>query len=312
MVATRNNFSQNGTNMRNLDLDLLRTFVVIVDCETFTVAAQHLHRTQSAVTQQMQRLESQVGAPVFEREGRHKRLTTHGMRLLKYARQILMINDEALRALNTDDLDGNLRIGAPLDVADTILPVVLTSIARWSPHLKLEIHVGRSPFLMDALKRDEIDLTISTRHDPAFDGVILRHSPTVWLCSADYHHDRSQPLPLILADELSIFRKIALTALEEAGVPWRINYLAPSLLGIKAALRSGLGVTARSIELLGPDMRVLGIADGLPVLPDAHYSLWKQRNPIKPQTSLVYEMLRNTLSLATGKLEHPHSLPLRR
>ncbi len=300
MMDALNSLFEGGAGMKNLDLDLLRTFVSVVGCETFTVAAQRLHKTQSAITQQMQRLEHQIGAPLFMREGRVKRLTTHGMRLLKYARQLLIINDEAVRALSDDNLAGSLSIGAPMDVADTILPVVLTSIARWSANLKLEIHVGRSPFLMEALKRDEIDLTISTRNDPELDGVILRYSPTVWLCSADYVHDRSQPVPLILADERSIFRKIALTALEEAKVPWRINYLAPSLVGIKAALRGGLGITARSIELLGPDMRVLGIADGLPALPDAKYSLWKKRNPIKPQAELVYELLCNTLSLPSG------------
>ena len=65
-------------------------------------------------------------------------------------------------------------------------------------------------------------------------------------------------------------------------MPWRAAYLAPSLIGIKAAIRAGLGVTARSIDLLGADMRVLGDKDGLPRLPDVTYYLWARPNAVNP------------------------------
>ena len=142
-------------------------------------------------------------------------LSSHGRRLVEYARHILAINDEALRALQDGPLEGDLRLGAPLDVADTILPTLLMHIARSAPRVKLEIRTDRSPFLMDALRAGEIDLTISTRFDQDFEGVALRTSPTVWLASADYVHDPHAPVPLVLADEPSIFRRLALNALEQ-------------------------------------------------------------------------------------------------
>ncbi|TXI90480.1 MAG: LysR family transcriptional regulator, partial [Cupriavidus sp.] len=185
--------------MRNLDLDLLRTLVAIADHDTFGAAAETVQRTQSAVTQQMQRLEEQLGLTLFERQGRGKQLTRHGKKLLEYARQLLTINDEALRMLREGDLTGSLRIGAPHDVADTILPVLLSHIARSSPALRLEIHVGRSPFLMDSLRRGEIDLTVSTREDNTLEGIVLRTTPTIWVCSADFVYERGTPVPLILA-----------------------------------------------------------------------------------------------------------------
>ena len=74
-------------------------------------------------------------------------------------------------------------------------------------------------------------------------GFAVRTSPTVWICAAGYVYKKSAPLPLILADEPSIFRKIALDALERANHKnWHINYLAPTLVGIKAAVRAGLGI----------------------------------------------------------------------
>lgn len=281
--------------MRNLDLDLLRTLVAIADQETFGAAAQAVQRTQSAVTQQMQRLEEQLGLTLFERQGRTKLLTRHGKKLLEYARQLLTLNDEALRVLREGDLTGSLRIGAPHDVADTVLPVLLSHIARSSPALRLEIHVGRSPFLMESLRRGEIDLTVSTREDAALEGIALRTTPTIWLCAADFVYEPGTPVPLILADEPSLFRKLSLEALTQAGVPWRIAYLAPSLIGIKAALRGGLGVTARSIELLAPDMRILSENDGLPRLPDVTYYLWARPNAVNPVARQVFSMLKTAL-----------------
>ncbi|MYZ43504.1 LysR substrate-binding domain-containing protein [Schauerella aestuarii] len=286
--------------MRNLDLDLLRTFVVVARTGTFSEAAVKLHKTQSAITQQMQRLEAVFDRPLFEKHGRNKRLSSHGTRLVDYAQHMLAINDEALRALQDIQLEGVLRVGAPLDVADTILPTLLTHIARSTPRVKLEIRAERSPFLMDALRAGELDLTISTRFEQAFEGVVLRTSPTVWLCSASYVHDPTVPVPLILADEPSIFRRLALTALEQSRTPWHINYLAPNLIGIKAAVRAGLGVTARSIELLGPDMRVLGEADGLPDLPDVPYFLWMRPDIINPVTRYIYELLKTNMGLNQG------------
>ena len=81
---------------------------------------------------------------------------------------------------------------------------------------------------------------ISTRSDPNLEGFALRTSPVWWICSAQYIHSPSEPLPLILVDEPSIYRRYALEALERANIPWRQAYLASNLIGIKAATRAGL------------------------------------------------------------------------
>jgi DNA-binding transcriptional LysR family regulator len=279
--------------MKNLDLDLLRTLVTIEKTNTFSGAAEALFKTQSAITQQMQRLETQFGCTLFVKKGRRRILTPQGRQLADYGRRLLAINDEALRTVGQKQMEGEIRVGAPLDVADTILPPVLTHIARHAPKVRLEIRVDRSPFLMEALASGDIDLSISTRKDPALNGFALRTSPTVWICAAGYVYNKRSPLPLILADEPSIFRKIALQALEQTTLTWHINYLAPTLVGIKAAVRAGLGVTARSTEFLGADMRVLGEAEGLPPLPPMTYWLWARKDTFSPLTLHVYEMLKD-------------------
>ena len=285
------------STLPTLDLELLRTFIAVVDHHSFAEAGTQLNRTQSSVTQHMQRLEQQVGVNLFEKQGRQKRLTEAGLQLLRHARQMLSMNDEALSSLRENSLSGVLRIGSPHDIADTILPPILSHIARSAPRLRLEIDVGRSPFLMEDLHRGKVDMVISTREDPNLEGFALRTSPVWWICSAQYLHNPSDPLPLILVDEPSIYRRYALEALERANIPWRQAYLASNLIGIKAATRAGLGVTARSMEMLGPDMRVLGETDGLPRLPDVTYHLWIRPNTVNPLVRRAYQLIRSRQGL---------------
>lgn len=285
--------------MKNLDIALLRTLVTIKNSNTFSEAGDKLSKTQSAITQQMQRLETQIGYPLFSKQGRTRVLTPHGLQLAEYGQRLLAINDEAIRNIGQQQMEGEIRLGAPLDIADTILPTVLTHIARYAPKVRLEIRVDRSPFLMQALLSGDIDLSISTRTSAELQGFVLRTSPSAWICAADYIHNKRAPLPLILADELSIFRKIALDALAQTKLKWHLNYLAPTLVGIKAAIRAGLGVTARSVEFLGPDMRVLGDAEGLPPLPPVTYHLWTRSDTISPLTLHIYDMLKNQFEQKT-------------
>jgi DNA-binding transcriptional LysR family regulator len=280
---------------QTLDLELLRSFVAVADAGSFAAAGVRTGRTQSAITQQMQKLEAQVGVSLLQKEGRNKLLTEQGRQLLRYARELLALNDDALRSISEHSLTGSLRIGAPHDIADTLLPPVLSHIARFAPELRLEINVARSPFLMDALNRGELDLTISTRHDPALHSVVLRTAPTLWICAAQFVPSPHQPLPLVLIDEPSIFRKLALEALDAQGIPWRVAYRSSSLIGIKAAIRAGLGVTARTPELMTPDLRILGPSEGLPSLPEVTYYLLMRSNALNPLVSQVFDLIVSRL-----------------
>lgn len=284
--------------MNTLDLELLRTLSAIDTHEGFAAAGVQMGKTQSAVTQQMQRLEEQIGHPLFEKQGRSKRLTAHGHKLLTYGRHLLAINDEALRNLQQGQLEGLLRIGAPHDTADAILPPLLAEIARNAPMLQLEIHVGRSPFLMESLRRGELDMAISNRVETALEGVVLRASPTVWLCGAGYVHDPARPVPLIMADGPSIFRQLGHEALDAAGIAWTARCTSTSLVGIRAALRAGLGVTARGVEQLDAGLRVLGVADGMPPMPDLIYRLHIRSHVLNPVTRRVFDDLKNRLRLS--------------
>lgn len=281
--------------MRHLDLSLLRTFVAICDESNFARAALKVHKSQPAISQQMRRLEEELQVPLFFKQGRQKQLTPAGIRLAEYARRLLALHDELWSTLHDQELSGPVRIGAPADIADTVLPGILQRFARANPRLSMAIHVGRSPDLMDMLFAGELDLTISTRQAEGREHLLLRSSPVVWIAASDYRLDENAPLPLVLADEPSIFRRVALEALKHAGRSYKESYVAPNLAGIKAGVRAGLGITARSVEMVTPEFRVLGERQGLPPLPDMNFYLYlRDDNPGEAATKL-YQLIASQI-----------------
>ncbi|HBL9017146.1 TPA: transcriptional regulator LrhA [Enterobacter hormaechei] len=277
----------------NLDLDLLRTFVAVADLNTFAAAAAAVCRTQSAVSQQMQRLEQLVGKELFARHGRNKLLTEHGIQLLGYVRKILRFNDEACMSLMFSNLQGVLTLGASDESADTILPFLLNRISSVYPKLALDVSVKRNAFMVEMLKENEVDLVVTTHRPGQFDSLTLRTSPTHWYCAAEYVLQKGEPIPLVLLDDPSPFRDMVLAALNEASIPWRLAYVASTLPAVRAAVKAGLGVTARPVEMMSPDLRVLGQSEGLPSLPDTEYLLCHNAASNNELAKVVFEAMEN-------------------
>lgn len=275
----------------NLETDLLRTFVAIAEEGGFSAAARRVFRTQSAVSQQMRRLEEALGQQLFEKVGRQRRLNEAGQNLLTYARQIVALNDQAVVTVNSSQQSGEVRVGAPHDIADSILPRFLSTFARSNPRVHVMLTVDRSPNLMPLLEDGRLDMTLTTRHSERFQGRLLRTSPTVWIAAASFELDRRQPVPLVLADEPSIFRRMALNALDQRGVPHIERYTCPSLSGIHVALNAGLGVTARTPEMLKPDLKVLGEREGLPPLPDVNFYIYRSNVALSQAANALFEQI---------------------
>lgn len=282
-----------------LDIDALRTFVSVVDHGSFAAAADRVNRTQAAVTQRIQRLESGIGRPLFRKVGRAKRLTEDGVALLDYARRILSLHDEACASLIGTKVTGQIRLGSPDDATETILPGLLRRFSTIFPDVRVVIQIARSAFLMQSLKQGEIDLAISTREDVSHPRLRLRTAPTVWLAAADFKVPRNEPIPLVMHDEPSLYRSIALDALERAHIPHRLNHISASLSGIRAAVRAGLGITARSIETIEPAFRVLGGTDGLPPLPDVSMYLYLASLNSHPTARRLFDILQDSFGEKT-------------
>ena len=100
---------------RDLEIDLLRSFVAVAAYKNFTKAAQSVGRTQSAVSHQIKRLEETVGKRLFERSRSAVTITLTGEALLVYANRILAANNAALSHIQRPTAEGLVRIGSPDD-----------------------------------------------------------------------------------------------------------------------------------------------------------------------------------------------------
>src|SRR3569623_2015164 len=158
-----------------LDIELLRSFVSVVDAGGFTRAGERVHRTQATVSQQIKRLEDDIGQVLLHRDGKNLRPTEAGERLLSYARRLLSLAEEARDVLSQPDSEGAIRLGIPEDFAAYRLAKLLGAFARSHPGLRLDVRADQSKHLARDLDRGEIDLALYTRVVGVF-GVFV-----VWL-----------------------------------------------------------------------------------------------------------------------------------
>lgn len=280
----------------NLDLDLIRTFVAISEAQNFTKAGRRLGRSQSAVSLQMRRLEDQLGASLLSRDPRHVTLTEAGEAFLPQARRLLRLNDEILAAVRGDDVEGEVRLGAPEDFATLHLPSILGEFTRAHPKVVLTVTCDLTLHLLEQLRDGTMDLVLVKREPLGPDqGVRVWREPLVWVAADGGVLERAGAAPLVLAPSPCVYRRRAISALEGAGRAWRCAYTSPSLAGQQAALRAGLGLTVLPRDMAPPDLAILGEAEGLPPLTDAEIALMRSRTTIPVAAERLAEFILTSL-----------------
>ncbi|ANN75810.1 LysR substrate-binding domain-containing protein [Bordetella flabilis] len=224
------------------DLDLLRSFVSVVDAGGFTRAGERVHRTQSTVSQQIRKLEERLGCILFRREGRGAVPTEEGERLLGYARRMLALADELQDSIGKADPVEIVRLGLPDDFAVGALTEIIGAFARARPRVRLSVRCDLSTPLGRAMGDGELDVVLLKREPGAGPCLAAWPERLRWVGTPQAVPDAGQPVNLVTRPAHCLYRDRAIHALERAGRRWRIVYESPNLPGIQAALRGGLGV----------------------------------------------------------------------
>lgn len=273
-------------SLRNLDIDLLRSFAAIAETGNISRAAERLLRNQSTVSLQLKRLEDAVGRRLFDRSPRKVRLTQHGETLLGYAHRILALNDEVVARVNEPRLEGNVRLGVPEDFATTYMPAILGEFAKSYPHVSLQVTCELTLKLLESFRAGAFDLLLIKR-EPASRGRGVRvwREPLVWVCGTGYTLPKSELLPLVVSPEPCVYRKRALEALRHSRRGWRVAYTCGSLAGAQAAVRAGLGITVLPKDMVPPGLHILE-SGGLPDLHDTEIALIDSKLLSKPAERL--------------------------
>ncbi|GAA0764990.1 LysR substrate-binding domain-containing protein [Ideonella azotifigens] len=260
----------------DLQLDWMRAFVAVVDAGSLTAAAPLVHRSQSALSMQLKKLEDAVGRPVLNRGPRHLELTPTGLELLGHARRLLEVHAQAQAALHGPALSGRVSLGVPDDYAATYLTPVLRSFATRHAGVEITLVCEQSTSLLPKISRGEIDLALVSR-DRANRGTPLFREPLVWVGAPQHEAWRRDPLPVATYEVGSLVRKHALAALDAQRRAYRVAYNSASLAGQLAAVESGLAVAVLTRCCLPPGLQLLQDKHGLPALPSVEVAVVRSR-----------------------------------
>ncbi|WP_341667464.1 LysR substrate-binding domain-containing protein [Alcaligenes sp. SDU_A2] len=282
---------------RLLSLELLRTFVAVVECQGYTAAAQYLHRTQASVSQQISKLEHSIGVALFNGSRRQLQLTEHGQLLLDYAKRLLLLQHEAITQLRSDTLEGVVRIGATHVYATQILPAILARFAQRYPHIQSDLEVGIAQDMHRELG-SKFDITINAYRPGETQGILLRRDPVVWAIAEHARPHLNTPVPLATLPRGSLLRQWAEDALKAAGKKWTLVQESLSIDVLKASVLAGLavGVFQKTTIAQTPGLRTLGTEDGFPELPSSEMRLARANRELSPSARRLYDYLLEQLS----------------
>jgi DNA-binding transcriptional LysR family regulator len=290
-----------------LDIELLRSFVSVVDTGGFTRAGERVHLTQSTVSQQIRRLEQTLGHLLLYRNGKHATPTEQGERLVSYARRILALEQEARDVVTQASSEGAVRLGIPEDFAAYRLTELLSDFARSRPGLRLDVQCALSVQIRRALERDELDLALFKRDAGERGGMVAWPEHLRWVTSRRYSLDfRNDPVPLVMFEQGCLYRERMIHAIETAGRRWHIAYVSRNLTGIQAAVSAGLGVSILPELAILTDHRPLETKEGFSPVTHTELALVIAANA-NAATRRLAEVLTEFCSS-----NHPHKAERRR
>jgi len=259
----------------------LQVFVQVARHLSFARAAEELHLTQPAVSMQVKELESAVGLPLFDRNGRHIALTTPGEYFLVHARRMLSALKDAADAMARMKgvESGRLTIGI-VSTGKYFVPRLLAAFRREHPAVELRLEVGNRQALIGQLQNNEVDLAImgtpprelDTRAEP------FAANPLVMIASPAHRLAQLPHVPTgLLSGEVFLVREQGSGTRASMEIFLRERHVHPGSLvempsneTIKQAVMADMGISFLSLHTMALEcsagvLKVLEV-EGLPVM----------------------------------------------
>lgn len=277
MLSIRNPYGW-GKNMltRDIDMTLLRTFVEVAETGAMTRAGKHLNLTQSAVSQQIKRLEDLFQIELLARDQKLLTLTPAGERLLPKARSMLSLNNEIWHQMTSPDFEGEVRLGVPHDIVQSLLPPILKSFRKLWPTINVQLVCTTTPKLLAMLDRKELDLTLTTEPNKSDTGTLLLIDQLVWTGVINGEAYQQDPLPVAIEDETCAFRPIILEALAGVKRDWRlIDGKGEAMPVLLATLKADLAIAAMLSQTIPEGCAVVPADCNLPDLPHFYINMYQ-------------------------------------
>ena len=276
-----------------VELDLLKTLVAISETRSFSAAATLIHRSPSAVSMQIKRLEEIIGRPVFLRDSRSVSLTGEGEHLLAHGRRVLELNRQIVSRFTASEIAGVVRLGALDHAVEQFLPQLLRRFNAVHPAVTVDVTVENTDVLLDKIRQQQLDIAIvtctpGTTLDQGIE--VLRREALVWAGARGGIAAEQTPLPVSVWEEGCVWREAALSALEQQGRDYRVNFKSAYIAGQKAAVLADLVVAPLPATVCGGDIVTLGQESGLPSLDDFALGMTLLKKPPIPVVALAQQL----------------------
>jgi DNA-binding transcriptional LysR family regulator len=282
---------------RNVDVAVARAFLTVVETGSVTFAANRLHLTQGAVSQQLRRLEEMSEQPLFRRAGRRIIPTPEGQRLVPTIKQFLMANEQLVAALRQPAFEGEVRFGIPYDIIGSYVPPILRRFSQAFPSIRVSIICKDTIVLLQELKSGGIDLALTTEMGCGKGGETLRSDRLVWAgARAGLAHSRD-PLPVSLGADTCVFRPITIAALKKARRNWQAVCEVSNMEPVRATLEADLAVAPLLSHSVPDSLEIVSSHHRLPRLPMFQINLYESQLP-SPAARAFADYVRR--SVASG------------
>jgi DNA-binding transcriptional LysR family regulator len=286
--------------IRDIDVALLRAFLMVVDTGGVTTASRLLNRTQAAVSQQIKRLEELFGAELFLREHKRLMLAPAGERLLGQARAMVAQNDQLWGQMTRPDFQGEVRFGVPMDIISSYVPTILRRFNQSWPLVRVTLICENSHELLEGLADGTVDLTLSTDSTAAPGATLLRRDRLVWVGTPGGDVHRQRPLPVSIGSRTCRFRPVVLEALRTADLDWRYALEVANQDAINAAIAAGIAVGALLEDSVPNNLQILDAKSGLPALPEFLVNLYLPTNGASEIATELARHVRQDFALRFG------------
>ena len=266
--------------MKGFDALTIECFLAVTDARGFTRAAKKVNRTQSAISQQISKLESQLGKTLFSR-GREFSLTSDGEIFLKYATEIMKLQHEAMDRFNEPDVHGEIRFGLPEDFASVFLSDVLSEYISLHPRILLNVDCDLTLNLFQRFKNKEFDLVLLKMSKPEDfpNGLNIYSEDLAWIGNKDFFTlQDNKPIPLVISPSPCVYRTRAIHSLDSKNIRWRVAFSSHSYAGKIAAVKAGIGVSVLPRNMVPSEVDLIPKNLNLPLLEDSHTSLLKHES----------------------------------
>jgi len=273
-----------------LELDLLKTIVVIAETGNFSSAAEQLFRTPSAVSMQVKRIEELLGRTLFQRDSRSVTPTPEGELLLEHGRRLIALNNQMVSRFVMPEISGTVRLGATDDIAERLLPGLLRLFAQSHCCVTVDVVVDTTESLKKAVKSGAMDVALITYSPKKKLDKSIVPVFTERLCWAGFRNGvayETRPLPVSVWEEGCSWRSLGLSSLAAADIDYRVSYMSAHISGQRAAILADLAIAPIPVSCCVNGIVELTEQDGLPSLESYGVGMLLPKEPSAPATAIA-------------------------